>query len=609
MTNVSKENLLKILLNEPNESPSIDTGIVISDGTKTLPGRTALTSQLSYNNYSITLSYNDGLVTLFDNEYNVLFQDYLYINNTNAFLRTLDIDEEGNLYGIASNNNGEWLVYLNNITQKNADGEYELYIRKSYSLTSMINAMATELGTGISRNRWKLKKSPIDSRFIIVFDGVVATGSNYNLFVINYRVNVGSTNDYEYRVKAVGTYAQNITQSMYVNWEDDNVFVYLFSMNSAYNGYDYSNPGIVKYYWSSTNFAEGTTISTSLIYTNNSCIKTGILSQALLTSNDKIWFIDAEKNAEEITFKIFLYKNNTLYTKYTLSNVIFNFSEMLYVNNQLFISSVSKKTDENYRTLLFHVIEENLYSIIDFSNGNYTATLLITNDYNLYGICLNDSRFKYIYNSSAYNGTEYFCDKSVTAESMTLYGINKNGSQNIVPIFSRNLYNKVIVGNSIISTAQIPFTYLNNSIITEEQLISKSDNVINEYYEEIEKNQYEELYINNIDSLKVFDNNIGSTYNQNCSLEVINNISNGFEGNYKITHYRINYKNGTKKEHPINHITRTGRDAIIEIYVKNENIENIQIFDKNFKTPFITIDLNNYELNKIYKITEHVKVE
>lgn len=611
MTNESKENLLKVLLNEPNETPGTNIGTLISDGYKnTYISSSTVQSQLTYNNYTIIL-FTTGEVVLYDNEYNVLMQSYLYISGTQVTLWAIDIDEEGMLYGIAYNGSRAYLVYMNNITQKDAEGNYRLQLRKSYDIWDMITEIGNELGTSISIRKITLKKCPTDSRFIIIIDGDIDNNTNVNLIVINYHVNVGTPNTYEYRASAVGTYAENITQSIYINWEDNNEYVYMFSINCNLNAFDYYTPSEVKYYWNRVDFSEGSTINSILMHSNGACVKTGAMTQAVLTGSERVWFVDTVKNpdTQNLTTRLYLYRDYTLHEKFKVFGTIYCNSNALYINNQLFISIQPKIDDSNNEHILFHAIGDNAYKLLDYTEGYYNWALLITNNFNLYGINLNNKCYKYVYNATGYNGTGYFSDKSVTAESTTLYGINTGGSSNIVPIFARNLYNKIIIGNSIISTVQVPFNYLNNSIILKEDLVSKTNTVIDEDNQEIIKNKYEELYINNIDSYKVFDNNIGSVYNQNSSLELVYNITNGFNRNYKITKYRINYNNGTHRDYSIQHITRNGQNATIEIYVKNEDIDNIQIYDDAFSYAFASIDMQYYDLNKIYKITEHIKVE
>lgn len=590
------------------------TGIFISDGTKSTGlGSLTARTQLVYKDYNIVL-YTTGEVYLFDNEYNVLLHSYLYINNTQTVLQTIDIDNEGKLYGITVYNNQDHLVYMNNITEKNVSGEYTLELRQNYNLNSMLSSIGADTGAPLSINKIMLKKSPLDSRFIIILDGHTSGSTVNNLVVINYHVNFGSDNTYEYRVTKVGSYNWNSTQSVYTSWTDDNVSVYMFSINSTYQSIDYYNASAVGYYYNTVTFSEGSSISKTQIHSSSSSILTGIIAGGIVKGVSDIWFIDGAKNTstQAITTKLYHYKNGILTNKYQISGYAYSTTNLLLTDNQLFIGLFPRTSNTEpytHQISLFHIIGDNYVSLLDYEGPFYTSLMLIMSSFNLYSINVNDYRYKYIYNSTGYNGIEYFSDNSVTSGSTTLYGINKDGSRNIVPIFSRNLYNKAVVGNSITSTVQIPYGYLNNSIITEEQLFSKSNNIIDYDFEEFEKNQYEEMYINNIDSYKVFDNNIGSAYNQKSTLTLVDNIINGFEDKYKITHYRINYKNGTYKEHPINHITRTGQNAEITIYVRNEDVLNVELYDSNFTCPFVTIDMQDYELNKIYKITEHVKVE
>ena len=120
---------------------------------------------------------------------------------------------------------------------------------------------------------------------------------------------------------------------------------------------------------------------------------------------------------------------------------------------------------------------------------------------------------------------------------------------------------------------------------------------------------YEELYITNIDAYKVFDNNNGSVYNQNSSLEVAKNVFNGFEGNYKITKYKVNFSNGTSQVNSITDVTRTDNIATLTIYIYNTGVDSIELYDDSLTIPFIKIDMSNKPTERYYMIKQKVKVE
>lgn len=232
---------------------------------------------------------------------------------------------------------------------------------------------------------------------------------------------------------------------------------------------------------------------------------------------------------------------------------------------------------------------------------------MINNTYDLYNFYISTYIGTFVFRTDDYNGNAYFNDTSLVSSSSKLY--TSNSSNITYPIFARSLYDRVQGGNTINSTTQIPYNMLNETPITQEDLLSKTNTTISSDNKEISKNEYEELYINNIDTFKVYDENIGSTYNQNASIQIAQNVYNGFTDNYKIKKYRINYNDGTNKNYNISQIVRNGNEAIITIGVYNTGIQSIQLYDEQFTTPFITIDMTDKELNKLYVINQSVIVE
>jgi hypothetical protein len=172
------------------------------------------------------------------------------------------------------------------------------------------------------------------------------------------------------------------------------------------------------------------------------------------------------------------------------------------------------------------------------------------------------------------------------------------------------LYNITKVGNTLNSITQIPFNLRNDKNINEVKLLSKTAETINNTAQEINKNIYEELYINNINSFKVFDNNIGSTYNQECTLKVVDGVLQGFNNNYKITKYRINYTDNTHEDKPISYTEIQNNEGTIRMFIYlTKPGKNIQLYDDNFSVPFLTIDISNFDIEKIYQVVQKIKVE
>ena len=613
MTNDSKENLLRILLNETPESPGTPGGKFINTGYKSTTYLGQEIQQISYNNFTVSI-LNTGEVLLFDENNTLLMRDYLVVNNQNWLIDTLDIDNEGMAYAIAHYIDSEqfahyYLCYLNNLTVP-SENTYSISLRKSYDITSNLSNIKASSGSA-----YCLKKSPIDSRFFIGVSSIKVTGNTdyKNVYGILYKVNFEGSNDFEYRSAIIGTEKLNRLKGFYVSWTQDNLSVSLIMLNSAENAYTAIDPGNVEFYECRFDFSENSQITSTQILSLSDYVAAANIFEITSVAYKDIntfYFPANSKSGDLITGKIYRY-NGTLTNIYTKQNTYDNGRVTILlksVNNQIFAGLAFNVGEYQYTSYFAHIINATVNSYEMGTQTGIYGGILIQNTFNVYNICVNSLYGIYIYKNSGYNGTPYFSDTSVTSETLTLYKSNSSGEE--VPMFNRDLYNKFVIDNTITSVTQIPYNYLNDVPIVAEELISKNENTIDKDNQSIEKNSYEELYINNIDTLKVYDNNNnGSTYNQESSLEVAENIFNGFEGNYKITNYRINYKDGTHEDNAIQNVSRTDNIGTIKIFIYNNGIKNIELYDTNYTTPFVTIDLSNYSENKIYQILQKVKVE
>lgn len=227
----------------------------------------------------------------------------------------------------------------------------------------------------------------------------------------------------------------------------------------------------------------------------------------------------------------------------------------------------------------------------------------INYNFNLYDFVLqhnNEMNITRAVITKGYNGEPYFDDNSFVATNGILSDYND------IPIFARDLYNKVVIENTINSTLHVPRNMMNGTLINKQSLISETNSVIDENLEELTKSKYEELYINFIDTYKVIDNNDKWTYQSSATARVVEEINEGFT-NFRITNYRINYEDGTYKDRVLEDITLDGTEATIKFNISCTGVKNVEFYDENYTTPFAMIDLSNYE--GIYELEEKVKIE
>lgn len=636
MNSESKTNLLKILLNESNETPSGRNkgefnNYNVTDIT-TYPNTALTEDQLQFQGMTIGLcgdiGSHGGRVLLFDNKGNKVLEKRPTYKGIEISVTALDIDENGDVYGIGVYNNELVLLYLNNIFVPDADGNYDVVIKKAYPLHDAYQEIYTQYGSSGTLYVTDIKKSPYGSQFLISWAFNTFGNSNYSLIALLYNVNVGSDNTWDYRLVHLNDYPADYAWIKCIKpiWSDDSCSFTMFLESRPLSW----STLISKFYKVTGNFNEGSSVSVSLFFERANIIPTdygyaGTFASKNAVIRDGYIYFGVGTKIDDTNIKLELYAYNIsngsttqLLIKEGLSTSVINRNKigMTEINGEIFawLTIYVDDTLAKSKSYLAHIIKdsEGFYTNEDLMAEKILgAVTLVQNYFNLYNTIMLDSyssssnnpvAANYIYNKDNWNGSSYFSDTSVTSKHLRLTGPDNR------PLFDRNLYNKTQSGNSVNSVTQIPFNYLNDSIITKEDLISETNTKIDEDNEEITKNIYEELYITNIDTFKVWDRNNGSIYNQDSSIQVAKNVKDGFIEEYKIKKYKINYKNGTSQVGNVSY-TRTGNIATITLAVYNTGIDNIQLYDESLSIPFLTIDLASYETGKLYLINQKVKVE
>lgn len=634
MTNESNENLLKILLNRPEEQPEGNNGSFERGGEVTTINTYEITyDQLQYNGYTIGLDGviggEGGYVYLYDKNGTMVMRKKPVSNGITYNVATIDIDKDGNLYGLIDYNNNTYLAYFSNVFTPDTEGNYDIKIKKSYNITPMLSEIYTQIGSGVSIFNTDIKKSPIDSSFLITW--AYQKNNTYSLITILYHVNFEGENDYQYKYALLGTQSLNWIKNVEPTWFDTGVN---FSDVIMSANYDNSIVGTREYYkvtgtlGNDDNSAITSTLmlrdtsSSEVNFNRNTSYTTWISKNAVQNGND-IYFVNNTVTDNKPTTMIYCY-NTELNAVWARSNdgaaslIQHSAANMAKVNGQCFAWVFLAGTTKNY-VYFIHLLGEECvaYELEPEGTSGYMGFLcLIQNAYNLYDIIMPNTditeetqKAVLIYRTNGYNGDPYFNDESVTPAYSTIYGLASSNYETM-PVFSRDLYNSFVIGNTITSVVQVPYNYLNNTTIKNINILSKTANTINQHNKSITKNIYEELYINNQNSYKVFDNNVGSTYNQESSLNIVNNIFNGFTDNYKITKYKINYNDGTYENKPITYTEIDGNEGTIRMYIYlTKKGKNIQLYDDNFTAAFLTIDITDFDIEKIYQVVQKIKVE
>lgn len=617
MTNESNKNLLKVLINDPEEQPGEDKGIFIDVGNNNMTSPNVGLQQVSYGSYTIFIT-GGGTITMYGENDTVLINQAIPSYNDKTYeIDAICIDSSGYLYGtgyITGTANMQ-LLYFGYITVPDGDGNYTLRVNKVYNLNTAISEIQTATGFNAFMGT-ALIKCPLDSRFLIVISGERYNSNQYNFLYIVYHVNFEGENTYEYKIGNLSDYLYAFVEGTYASWTDSNVNIMSIFRNVANFGVD--TPQTAKYYKVTLDFTEGTAITKTLIDTVNNTIVGSYRNSGngLAVGLNTAYIPIVQKDANNyITVSIYKY-DGTMKLMYYLGASDTNASSKAYIdfveaNNEVFAgvrtTISSYPSDWKFQAYVVHFTSNGAEAFNYGELGFNIDGFYVHNAYNYYKITFQRHTGIYIYRSVGYNGEPYFSNESVTPAYTILYSNDTNTN---LPIFSRDLYNITKVGNTLNSITQVPFNLLNDKNISEIKLLSKTAETIDDTVKEINKNIYEELYINNINSYRVYNNNVGSTYNQESSLKIVDGILTSFDNNYKITKYRINFEDNTYTDRVIENITRTDNIAKIYMYVYlTKKAKNIQLYDDSFTVPFLTIDASNLDIEKIYKLEQKLKVE
>ena len=215
-----------------------------------------------------------------------------------------------------------------------------------------------------------------------------------------------------------------------------------------------------------------------------------------------------------------------------------------------------------------------------------------------------------IFNINNWEYIDYRETNSMIPNSVWLYNNDKI-------IYARNLYNKVVSGNTTTSTVEVPNLLLNDIDIEQQDLLGETNGVLVSNIETIQKNIYEDLYINFYNTLTMQNQNTQEYITNIVGASRLNgSISNSSGGetynDVKLTKIRINYSDNTSLVKAINPAIRISQFVYqysFNIYVPGtKDITNIEMISQDESTVYQTITGLSLERSKSYKITQNVEI-
>lgn len=577
-----------------------------------------------------------GIIIVTDNLLNPIQTLYQYDSGTDLRPITCMIQEEDGQFVATDSttlyrnrpaerglfyNSQKRFIMLNDISIPN-DNVYYVKLRTSYILGANYTNFYCRT----------MFKNPNSSHYWMAgvkFDNVEST-PNYNPAfskVIDLKINVGSPNEWNTDETATG----NIYGGAYCHFDssDNAQWKLIMSPNNQSNnniGYWYGTNGTATGFYTMINPGYKTYVD-SLTYLNQ-CV---FLNEnvAYFVLNNQRWGYSGTPEAKYIGLYSYNFLTNTLNQIYLESLGSYDFCDLaliqLYaVNGEVYIeyvNNIQQEAGSVDATADYYVQRyEGTWNPILVKEGggyvyvNFHRAFYVSQDFNLlkiycYPINLRTATWNMlditeVYSLTNYNGEPYENYNSLIGDYGNVYS---NGEL----VFSRDLYNSSITNNYSVSVVEIPNTYLNGITLTPKDLIGKTNTQLVSDLSGINKNIYEVLFLNFINTINVIDNEDdiisgSSNYiNQNINTGTALNQSNS-----NCSQVYITWSDNTTKTFSINWTRTDDTHCYTEftLYIQ-QNIKSLELMSNDLTTPYIEIDTSNLETGKFYTITQYLKVE
>ena len=177
-------------------------------------------------------------------------------------------------------------------------------------------------------------------------------------------------------------------------------------------------------------------------------------------------------------------------------------------------------------------------------------------------------------------------------------------------VFSRNLYNISIQNNMTTSSVEIPNNYLNDIMINYNELIGKTNFMLNWNSDNWDKNIYEVVDLNFLNTINIKDEDTNTNYPLGAT-KLNTSVTNGGNTNYTNSpclKYRINYSDETSSVNNLTWVSlnKTNKKCKFTITV-NKAINNIELISYDETTVYMQI-VEQFDVGKTYTINQKVRI-
>lgn len=493
-----------------------------------------------YGGYGVNDNTENGFIALLDGNFEIT--EVITQFSSGTALRTiyaLEVNTEDNtFYGVDYNGTTNRFIMLNNFTIPDANGEYKVKLRTSYNFSD----------NNFYPSFCRIFKNPTTAHYIIVGQ---LDDEDSSIKAIDLKVNVGQANEWN---SYTSTY--NYYYNAYVEFDSsDNVSITTVSTQQTDNTQYIMK--LTKGY-SSTTFTRINISSFSMTYASSLA---GFNSVAFISSNNFYYSLLGGGDTTPRYRSLFHYNGSASLIRNDNNIGLFSAFQVKVYNGELYIYYNDPDGNSNsgigyyfryngvwkpirleiakmwgIQTDIFIGSKYNLTKIFLFGKiPTRTETCLLVEDYN----------------TNNYNSDPYVDGTAIYPEKARLYS-------NEELVFARNDYNITTLDNTYTATIEVPNVYLNGGNVDKEQLISKTNQVITEDILLIDKNIYEKVYLNFINSINAYDEDTGNKFDTTDLVKNISGLGNAYASSF------INSWNTTKDgvvvdSGSINNFTYIGR--------------------------------------------------
>lgn len=568
-----------------------------------------------------------GIIIITDNMLNPIQTIYQYDSGTDLRPITCMLQEEdGQFVAIDSNimytnvmesratypSAEKRFIMLNDISIP-IDNVYYIKLRRSYILGNDYKNFLCK----------DMYKNPNSSHYFmagIKFDTSTQYFNPSYTKIIDLKINVGSANEWatdetgeKYLYGGSYCYFDNSDNAQWKliispNPYNDKTIRYWYGTNGAATDSGAIATFDYKTYVDSTNY-------------NNQCVFVNENLVYFVLTNQR-WGTTGTLQAKYIGLYSYNFTTHTLEELYfkSLGNYDFCYLEQISLNvvlGEIYIQYITN-IDMNNNVGDFYVqrYEGEWSPLLVKETGNYRTInyFYVSQDFNLLKMyCFNNSFVRTgwnliditeIYSASNYNGEPYENYNSLIGDYGNIYSNNKL-------VFSRDLYNVSVTNNYSVSTLEIPNTYLNGITLSPKDLIGKTNMQLVSDTMGINKNIYEVLFLNFINTIDVIDNeeNIvassGRYINQNINVGTQAN-----QNNTKCNKVFITWEDNSTKEFSISWTKTDDTHCYTEftLYIE-QPISSLEFMSNDLSTTYISLNTSNMETGKFYTIKQYLKVE